>query len=804
LCLQVLNRETSGRVVSTNDPSLKANDLFYQNAIWFIFVSSTTVGYGDITPSTHLGRIIASISIVVGLVMTALLTAALANALELSYEEYSAINLCDREIAKQTLMVKAVKIVQIWWKRRQLRREGLRAGKKIENYTFDVWKVKQEFKRAQKQVMVEVEDNTATMTKIDSIAKRMKSTCKVLDGLADRLWLGVPMPGYDRMKESVIPGFESLLAMEKAVGSTKPPAGSWKKKKSPMAPISARGEQKETDKTQRLQSMSRMGSRDQILTLKKARSGGIMDWINWLRSPALEESARGHTTRNPWTSREAVDQMKINIARQVAFFGVLGLIASVIQNELMFRNVEPAARINDILKIVCTATTAVTVLLLYRYYWYSRLFNQISKHIDKGADLDTRISWNKVLSEPGFWAEFIVVAVHLPPFITFEVAFSSMDNAVVYRIETLATIWVSLRLYLLWRCTRDWNLQQMPKRHTVSRFTRVPMNSALALKRLLSGFKSVFFIGVIWCFTLGVLGYWYRLFEVTACKFEHSTHSICDTDEAQYWTLFGTTFRKENDLYLQNSLWFMFVTSTTVGYGETVPGTHMGRTVAATVTLLGINYCSLLTAALSNALSWSPEEKSALNLCNREQARSHVQEMASAILGLWWKRRSAGFLTKKQRAKLDRMKRLFASTIKIATMDIEDCADTTVKIDTLAQNARHVESASFAIFERLWPAAEEEESQSAAARFATLKTGNEKMDVWREKSEERMRAAAIRYRHAKQKSFVKKVMARVEKAGSRLAQERADLSGMFDSDFFNTTSDGGLGNAHAARRGGLR
>jgi len=495
-----------------------------------------------------------------------------------------------------------------------------------------------------------------------------------------------------------------------------------------------------------------------------------------------------------------VDQQKIAIARQIAFFGVLGLIVSVAENELVFRNQDPASRLNDILKIVCSSTTAVTLILLYRYYWYSRLFKQISRHIDKGADLDTRISGYKVLAEPRFWAEFILIAAHLPPFITFEVAFSSMGNAVVYRIETLATIFVSLRLYLLWRCTRDWNLSQMPKRHTVARFTRVQMNSGLALKRLLSGFKSVFFIGVIWCFTLAVLGYWYRLFESTACKFDYSTHEICDTEEAQYWTLFGTTFRKENDLYLQNSLWFMFVTSTTVGYGETVPGTHMGRTVAATVTLLGINYCSLLTAALSNALSWSPEEKSALNLCNREQARGRVQETAAAVLGLWWRRRCQGWLTKKQRAKLDKMKRVFQSTAKVANMDIEDCADSSVKIDAMSQNARHAESAVFAIFEKLWPAEEEETDTNLAAKFATMKTGNEKVDIWREQNETRMRAAAIRYRLAKQQSFVSKVMARVEKAGTKLAKERADLVGMLEADYLSTP-ESEFGSGAAARKG---
>ena len=310
----------------------------------------------------------------------------------------------------------------------------------------------------------------------------------------------------------------------------------------------------------------------------------------------------------------------------------------------------------------------------------------------------------RIIRDWNFWAEFFVIAVHAPPLVTFEVPLSSMSNTVVYHIETLACIFVSFRLYLLWRVVRDYNLSLMPKRHTVARFSGIQMDSSLALKRLLNGFQSFVFIGLLWMLTIVVLGYWYRLFEVTSCLLSSSKHEVCKEESAKVWNLYGKVFVKENDLYLQNSFWFMFVTSTTVGYGETVPGTHMGRTVGALATLLGINYASLLTAALSKAMAWQSEERAALNLCLREQARTNMQVQAATVISLWWRRKkSPSGLTLKQMHRLVIAKKAFSAAHKLALLDIEECADTQVKIDQLSADVKHIESASFAIVDKLWP-----------------------------------------------------------------------------------------------------
>ena len=60
-----------------------------------------------------------------------------------------------------------------------------------------------------------------------------------------------------------------------------------------------------------------------------------------------------------------------------------------------------------------------------------------------------------------------------------------------------------------------------------------------------------------------------------------------------FWAL------EPNILTLQDGLWLAFTTAATVGYGDTVPQTHLGRAFAVLVVLLGLAVLSLVTASLA-------------------------------------------------------------------------------------------------------------------------------------------------------------------------------------------------------------
>jgi hypothetical protein len=65
-------------------------------------------------------------------------------------------------------------------------------------------------------------------------------------------------------------------------------------------------------------------------------------------------------------------------------------------------------------------------------------------------------------------------------------------------------------------------------------------------------------------------------------------------------------FVQVNDMYLWNAWWFIFITMTTVGYGDIVPSTHMGRLTSVVACFVGIVIQSLITAALANLMRFTP------------------------------------------------------------------------------------------------------------------------------------------------------------------------------------------------------
>ena len=62
-----------------------------------------------------------------------------------------------------------------------------------------------------------------------------------------------------------------------------------------------------------------------------------------------------------------------------------------------------------------------------------------------------------------------------------------------------------------------------------------------------------------------------------------------------------TVVDRENYPSIGSGLWWSAQTVTTVGYGDSVPVTFLGRLVAVVVMLLGISFLTVITAAITSA-----------------------------------------------------------------------------------------------------------------------------------------------------------------------------------------------------------
>lgn len=76
---------------------------------------------------------------------------------------------------------------------------------------------------------------------------------------------------------------------------------------------------------------------------------------------------------------------------------------------------------------------------------------------------------------------------------------------------------------------------------------------------------------------------------------------------------------------LSNSMWNVFITLTTVGYGDIYPKTSMGRFVGVIVCFWGVFIVSFFVVTLNNMLTFSPNEEKSYNLLMRLFFKSQLK-----------------------------------------------------------------------------------------------------------------------------------------------------------------------------------
>ena len=84
--------------------------------------------------------------------------------------------------------------------------------------------------------------------------------------------------------------------------------------------------------------------------------------------------------------------------------------------------------------------------------------------------------------------------------------------------------------------------------------------------------------------------------------------------------------------YIANSLWFIIVTVTTVGYGDAYPKTHLGRIVTSISCIFGMFLVSLITASLNRYTEFSSEEKKAYLTLKQLQMEKEVNRKAAEVI----------------------------------------------------------------------------------------------------------------------------------------------------------------------------
>jgi NhaP-type Na+/H+ or K+/H+ antiporter len=87
-----------------------------------------------------------------------------------------------------------------------------------------------------------------------------------------------------------------------------------------------------------------------------------------------------------------------------------------------------------------------------------------------------------------------------------------------------------------------------------------------------------------------------------------------------------------------NNLWFIVVTASTVGYGDNVPSTHLGRLISVVVIIMGTIIISMMTAAATEWLILNQQETLLFEHAKSARSNRRVTESVTAYLQYVWRR----------------------------------------------------------------------------------------------------------------------------------------------------------------------
>jgi len=179
------------------DYNVKTGHMSMLDSTWLFIISFTTIGYGDIVPSTYCGRGIAALTGLIGVFSTALLVAVISQKLELSRSEKYVHNFVASIQLAKAHKDQAANVVKYGWKVWYLKRKGkhlflqyIQAQRKLLTSIHYVRKIKQQQRKLTDNCVTLLELFTvqrSTGTTMDDTSQRVHFMERKVDKIEDKL-----------------------------------------------------------------------------------------------------------------------------------------------------------------------------------------------------------------------------------------------------------------------------------------------------------------------------------------------------------------------------------------------------------------------------------------------------------------------------------------------------------------------------------------------------------------------------------------------------------------------------------------
>lgn len=282
----------------------------------------------------------------------------------------------------------------------------------------------------------------------------------------------------------------------------------------------------------------------------------------------------------------------------LALAALLSIIFATYSENYFFNNdYRPDHVVNALRSFVSILTSFLILLIFYRTLLCLKLMRAKGQCDAMGSLFSTGLYKQLIL-------ELLVFGVHCPPGLNSTFKTSVMCYTIEYSWDTVLTFVVLLRSYLIMRMLFTNSIYYTARAEWVLKAHNLNLSTSFAVKAYIQSRPmltvSVVFIlaSVFWAELLLLAEKPDREME---CK-SRETGTV-ESDLDTFWQCF----------------WLTFVTTSTVGYGDMYPYTHVGRAIAMLACILGNVYTGLLVLALQNNLEMSDDQSRAIRYSFQRQ-----------------------------------------------------------------------------------------------------------------------------------------------------------------------------------------